>query len=93
MAKKVDASFKAEIIKNTEKGGAWTATYTLTTDGEERGYVTTAWSNASACKRWIKERVIERTPRKSIKWVDSGRVDEKGKPVCFTGELVFKVEA
>jgi hypothetical protein len=92
MAKKVDASFTAEICKNTEKGGAWLATYTLTKDGEELGYVTQAWSNASAAKRWIKSKVVERTPRKSIKMEVTIKDVVTDKPLCLKGELNYKEE-
>lgn len=93
MAKKVDASFKAEICKNTEKGGAWLASYILFKDGTEVGSNTSAWSNASAAKRWVKARVLEHTPRKSIKMEMTMSDLETKKPTCFKGELVFKVEA
>lgn len=92
MAKKLEASFKAEICKNTEKGGAWLATYTLTKEGEEIGYVTEAWSNASAAKRWVKAKVVERTPRKSIKMEITSK-DLNDKPTCLEGVLSYKVDA
>jgi hypothetical protein len=92
MAKKVDATFSVEICKNTEKGGAWLATYTITEDGVEKGYVNEAWSNASAAKRWIKSKVVEHTPRKSIK-LEITTKDLNDKPTCIKGQLTYKVEA
>jgi hypothetical protein len=51
----------------------------------------TAWKNASAAKRWVKEQVQKHTPRKSVKMVATGAVDAKGKPTAFTGALEYKV--
>jgi len=94
MAKKVNQTFTATLTKNTEKGGAWLADFTIVTEGvTEVIYKESAWANASAGKRWIKERVKESTPRKSIIMIDSGKVDEKNKPISFKGELIYKVEA
>ena len=92
MAKKLDATFDVEICKNTEKGGAWLATYTITKDGLEEGYVTEAWSNASAAKRWIKAAVIAKTPRKSVK-LEVTAMDANNKPTCIKGQLIYKVDA
>ena len=52
----------------------------------------TAWKNASAAKRWVKEQVLKHTPRKSVKMVATGALDAKGKPTAFTGSLTFKVD-
>jgi len=93
MAKKINAVFKAELHKNVEKGGAWIAEYFIQREGEPYSSYYKAWANASAGKRWLKALVQENTPRKSIKMIDSGKVDEKGKPVHFTGELTYKVDA
>jgi hypothetical protein len=92
MAKKVDVLFKAELNKNTEKGGAWLAVYKITKDGEELGSVSKAWSNASAAKRWFKAMVLEHTPRKSIKMLVLKK-DLNDKPTSLVGELTYKVEA
>ena len=90
MAKKINSEFTAELIKNNVKAGAWIASYAVA-HNETSQY--TAWSNASAGKRWIKEMVLAHTPKKSIKMVAGGELDEKGKPVSFKGVLAFKVEA
>ena len=98
MAKKVERTFKATLIKNMEKGGAWKVTYTITEaqkndlgtyDNVEIDSITTAWSNASAGKRWIKERVQSLTPRKSVK-LEITSEDENGKPVKISGTLIYK---
>jgi hypothetical protein len=52
--------------------------------------VTSAWANASAGKRWVKEQVQSLTPRKSVKMVAGSELDVKGKPLSFSGALVFK---
>ena len=102
MAKKVNQTLKAIIKKNTEKGGAWLATYVILDDNSESVHeARSAWTNASACKRWLKAEVIENTTRKSVKLVAvdencntaSPTLDAKGKPISFWGELTYKVEA
>jgi hypothetical protein len=92
MAKKVSKVFKADLKKNDVKGGAWMATVTVQDEGIDSVDVitTSAWANASAGKRWIKEMVQKLTPRKSVKMVASDAKDAKGKPVSFGGELNFK---
>jgi hypothetical protein len=93
MAKKVNQTFTATLTKNTEKGGAWLADFTVVTEGiPEVRFKQSAWSNASAGKRWIKERVVENTTRKSIKMVVA-TTSPDDKPISFKGELVYKVEA
>lgn len=95
MAKKVNVVFYAETIKNQTKGGAWLTTIRITDEGVDvpNETITSAWSNASAAKRFIKEKVQELTPRKSVKMVASQQVDEKGKPVAFVGQIGFKRDA
>ena len=88
MAKKVQHTFTANLWLNTEKGGAWIAEYHYGTEEVFKGLYT-AWKNASAAKRWLKSVVQEVTPRKSIKMVAGDALDEKGKPVSFTGELKY----
>jgi len=88
MAKKVQHTFTANLWLNTEKGGAWIAEYHYGTEEDFKGLYT-AWKNASAAKRWLKSVVQEVTPRKSIKMVAGDALDEKGKPVSFTGELKY----
>lgn len=88
MVKKVQRTFTANLWLNTEKGGAWIAEYHYGTEEDFKGLYT-AWKNASAAKRWLKSVVQEVTPRKSIKMVAGDALDEKGKPVSFTGELKY----
>ena len=92
MAKKVSKIFKADLKKNDVKGGAWMATISVSDENVDTvdALVTSAWANASAGKRWIKEQVQALTPRKSVKMVASDAKDAKGKPVSFSGELTFK---
>ena len=95
MVKKINANFNGELRKNNEKGGAWIAEYAITYAGEvspiKADY--SAWSNASAGKRWLKAMVLENTPKKSIKMVANSERDAKDKPVFFNGDVSFKVEA
>jgi hypothetical protein len=95
MAKKVNAVFKASIQLNADKGGGWLASYqagAVDTEGNSMGVIVySAWKNPSAAKRWIKERVVAETPRKSIKWEVKATSNEK--PSHFAGELTYKVEA
>lgn len=100
MAKKTERTFKATLIKNMQKGGAWKVTYTITESRNNGlgGYeeieidnITTAWANASASKRWIKERVQSLTPRKSVK-LEVTSEDENGKPIKISGTLIYKQE-
>ncbi len=92
MTKKVNVTFYAETIKNQSKGGAWLTTIRITDEGMDTPHevITAAWSNASAAKRWIKEKVQELTPRKSVKMIASTNVDAKGKPVAFVGQIGYK---
>lgn len=94
MSKKVNALFNGELRKNKEKGGAWIAEYVVTRADYDKPVVSdySAWSNASAGKRWLKAMVLEHTPKKSIKMVANSELDEKGKPTYFNGDVVFKVE-
>jgi hypothetical protein len=95
MAKKVNVTFYAQTIKNQAKGGAWLTTIHITDEGMDtpNQVITAAWSNASAAKRWIKEKVLELTPRKSVKMVASTNLDAKGKPVAFVGQIGYKLDA
>lgn len=92
MAKKVSKVFKADLTKNNVKGGAWMATVSVQSEGIDVVDILldSAWANASAGKRWIKEKVQELTPRKSVKMVAGADLDAKNKPLFFRGELVFK---
>ena len=95
MAKKVNCVFNATLIKNPERGGAWIARVTTNDEGmDEAGtLVFTAWSNASAGKRWVKEMVQQLTPKKSCKMVAGTALDAKGKPTSFNGTVNYKREA
>lgn len=95
MAKKVSAMFEASLTKNAEKGGAWLAKITITNEGETTPYVVeyASWTNASACKRWVKARVQELTPKKNCKVIASQNLDAKGKPLGWHGAVGFKKDA
>ena len=97
MAKKTENTFTATLVLNPEKAGAWLATVsvaTLTQDDEqgsvESNKKTTAWKNASAGKRWIKEQVQAMTPRKSVKMSPVKFDKATEKPTSFSGVLEFK---
>ena len=94
MAKKVVKTFTANLNKNPEKGGAWMAIVNVTTEGIEGSnvYNMSAWSNASAGKRWVKSQVQALTPRKSVKMIAGEGKDAKGKPTSFVGVVTFKSE-
>lgn len=101
MAKKVTKKFTATLTLNTEQGGAWLANVSLLTplsgpndlnsmvDSEAISHEA-AWKNASAGKRWIKAKVLELTPRKSVK-LEATKFDKTTeKPTAFVGALEFK---
>jgi len=92
MAKKVVKTFSANLNKNLEKGGAWMAIVSVTTDGIDGTEIlnTSAWSNASAGKRWVKSQVQALTPRKSVKMIAGESKDAKGKPTSFVGVVTFR---
>lgn len=100
--KKITKTFTATLELNPEKAGAWMASVFLTyLDDSETSFNSipntvgvseqTAWKNASAAKRWIKTKVQEMTPRKSVKLVPS-KFDEKNKPTAMSGVMEFKVQ-
>lgn len=96
MARKINAAFKGSLIKNLDKGGAWMATLTILHEAPD-GFMpvkteSSAWTSASAGKRWLKHRLMDLTPKKSIKMVAGSEVDAKGKPAAFNGEVAFKQE-
>lgn len=93
MAKKVNALFEAELVKNQEKGGAWLGEFSVVRDDQEQPTVTgrEAFSNASAGKRWIKGMVLAHTTKKSVKMVATDARDIKDKPVNFSGAVAFKI--
>ena len=93
---KVTKTLNAALTKNTvvEKGGAWLLTITEGYPGSilsERG-THSAWANPSAAKRYLKQYVIDNTPRKSIKMV-IGATNDAGKPTHLSGELSWKADA
>ena len=93
MAKKINAMFEAELIKNQEKGGAWLGEFSVVRDDLEQSSASgrQAFSNASAGKRWLKEQVLANTNKKSIKMIASDARDAKDKPVHFEGAVAFKI--
>jgi hypothetical protein len=95
MSKKISSIFSASIVKNQAKGGAWMATITLSDEGIDTPFDSyqSAWANASAAKRWIKELVQSKTPRKSVKMVASDLLDAKNKPTRFDGAVSYKRDA
>lgn len=97
MAKKVNQTLKAHLAKNilVEKGGAWLLTITIHNDGDNDFILntSTAWSNPSAAKRYLKEVVLANTPRKSIKMAVTVTDIPTDKPLKIDGELSYKVDA
>ena len=105
MAKKVSKKFTATLTLNPEKAGGWLAQVFVETpinldatagrlqnsmmNVENAESAVTAWKNASAGKRWIKEKVQEMTPRKSVKMVPQ-KFDSNEKPVHLVGILEYK---
>jgi hypothetical protein len=89
---KVTKTLKATLTKNlaVEKGGAWLLT--ITEDHLSDRPTHSAWANPSAAKRFLKQWVIENTPRKSIKMV-IGATNDAGKPTHLSGELSWKADA
>lgn len=101
MAKKIKKTFTATLSLNPEKGGAWLAYVNVSTPADsDAGFNSmanvaesvsdqAAWKNASAAKRWIKAKVQEMTPRKSVK-LNPLKFDAKEKPTAFSGVLEYK---
>lgn len=96
MAKKVNQTFTAHLIKNTltEKGGAWLLDIFVTNENDPIVVYNdkTAWANPSAAKRYLKTIVLEMTPRKAIK-MGVVTTNESGKPTHLGGQLTYKVDA
>lgn len=100
MAKKIKKTFTATLELNPEKAGAWMASVFVTYQDELDGPNSmpntvgvsdqTAWKNASAAKRWIKAKVQEMTPRKSVKMVPTKIDKTTDKPTAFSGVLEYK---
>lgn len=96
MAKKVNNTFKGTLWKNLNKGGAWQLEIAIVDDSGSHVIdpVISPWANASAAKRDAKDKVVEFTPRKSVKWVpDESIVDAKGKVAYYRAEMTYKVDA
>jgi hypothetical protein len=93
---KVTKTLSATLTKNTvvEKGGAWLLTVNEGVTGAISDVPGThsAWANPSAAKRYLKQYVIDNTPRKSIKMV-IGATNDAGKPTHLSGELSWKADA
>jgi len=93
---KITKTLSATLTKNTsvEKGGAWLLTITEGVVGAILDVPGThsAWANPSAAKRYLKQYVIDNTPRKSIKMV-IGATNDAGKPTHLSGELSWKADA
>lgn len=85
---KVVKGLIANIVKDNEKGSAWLVQVELS-DGS---FLYSAWKNASAAKRKVKEIVLAHTPKKSIKWNPGEALDEKGKPLSFKGLVTWSVK-
>lgn len=100
MAKKTKKTFTATLALNPEKAGAWMASVFLTylDESDSKNSIpntvgvseATAWKNASAAKRWIKTKVQEMTPRKSVKMNPTKFDKATEKAVEFSGVLEFK---
>jgi hypothetical protein len=93
MATTVKQTLTAKLTKNTsvEKGGAWLLHICIQTEGASECVMDThsAWSNPSAAKRFLKQVVLENTPRKSIK-METKATNDLGKPTHLAGELNYK---
>ena len=94
---KITRTLNAALTKNTAvpKGGAWLLTITEGVSGaiSEGEGVHSAWANPSAAKRYLKDYVINNTPRKSIKMVVGATAADSEKPTHLSGELSWKADA
>jgi hypothetical protein len=97
MAKKVNQTFRAHLTKNTlvDKGGAWLLNICIQNEGDDKYLLDTytAWSNPSAAKRYVKQVVLDNTPRKSVKMTIMVSDKDTNKPLVIDGTLTYKVEA
>lgn len=102
MAKKVAATFVANIELNPEQGGGWLAIVSVQKEaGTSLNSIQPAegiseyssWKNASAAKRWVKAMVLKHTPRKSVKMVPTAFNKATEKPTKFSGTLEYKTDA
>jgi hypothetical protein len=84
-------TFDARVARNMAKGGGWLATVKVSNDQDDvSDSITSAWKNASAAKKWVKEQVQKLTPRKSVKLIAGPELDDKDKPTRFTGSLTYR---
>jgi hypothetical protein len=90
MAKKVTRTFTATLEKNTEKGGSWLCRVAVRDENGDTITKMSAWSNASAGKRWVKAELVAVTGRKSLKF-SVVQADANEKPTLIAGSVDFKV--
>jgi len=90
MAKKVTRTFTATLEKNLEKGGSWLCRVAIRDENGETNSKVSAWSNASAGKRWVKAELVEITGRKSLKF-SIVNADANEKPTLIAGSIDYKV--
>lgn len=83
-------TFEARVARNMNKGGGWLATVKVSNDQDDvNDSKVSAWKNASAAKKWVKEQVQALTPRKNVKLIAGPDTDDKGKPTKFVGSLTY----
>jgi hypothetical protein len=90
MVKKVTRTFTATLEKNLEKGGSWLCRVAIRDENGETNSKVSAWSNASAGKRWVKAELVEITKRKSLKF-SVVQADANEKPTLIAGSIDYKV--
>jgi hypothetical protein len=90
MVKKVTRTFTATLEKNLEKGGSWLCRVAIRDENGETNSKVSAWSNASAGKRWVKAELVEITGRKSLKF-SVVQADANEKPTLIAGSIDYKV--
>ena len=90
MVKKVTRTFTATLEKKTEKGGSWLCRVAVRNENGETETKVSAWSNASAGKRWVKAELVEVTGRKSLKF-SIVKLDDNEKPTLIAGSVDYKV--
>lgn len=94
MPRKVKQRVKVYLKLNPAKGGGWLCEILYFDDTNTATAADlTAWKNASAAKRYIKEKIQATTPRKSIKLLPGYGADSSTKPVSFLGDMTYAVAA
>jgi len=94
MPRKVKQRVKVSLKLNPDKGGGWLCEIRYFDDAEILFAADmTAWKNASAAKRYIKQKIQTTTPRKSIKLLPGYGADSSIKPVSFFGDMTYAVAA